>query len=41
MAQLAAVAIISGGGPEAEPDFGMPAINTLRIAVVTAASISG
>ena len=39
MAQLAAVAIISGGGPEGEPDFGIPSINTLRIAAVSAASI--
>ena len=41
MAQLVVVAIISGGGLEAEPDFGIPGINTLRIADVSAASISG
>jgi hypothetical protein len=40
-AQLAARAIISGDGPVTEPDFGVPAINTLRIAVVIAASMSG
>ena len=32
---------IAGGGFKEEPDFGMPAINTLRMAEVTAASVNG